>query len=182
LVSAGGSPAGTQFAAANVDQLVILADSLDKVRASDARLEPLLRTSGHHVTTSPFSVALVRPGEGEADEEWTKLVDTVNAEAVKEIATDTLGNAESARVLFEEMGEREALLKFGAAGAQLKLVGTPESVAAQLIELHKTTRSRNALVAFPLWSPQELQTFTPVLKILRDAGVWQPPEQHNYSW
>lgn len=182
LVSAGASPAGAQFAADYCDQLVTLANTEELVRVVDDRLAALTVDNKRQVGTCPFSIALIREGEGEAEEEFDGLLKSLNVEATKEISADVLGSIESSRSMYEAMGADEATLAFGGAGSVLKLIGTPEKVAEQLISLKANTASTNLLINFPLWSPEELRTFSHVLPHLRDAGIWTPPEERNHSW
>ncbi|PBC51765.1 LLM class flavin-dependent oxidoreductase [Rhodococcus sp. ACPA1] len=182
LVSAGASPAGAEFAARFCDQLVTLANTEELVREVDRRLAALTEKSKRAVGTCPFSMAIVRPNEGEAEEEYARLLQTLNVEATKEIAADVLGSIESSRSMYEKMGEDEATRAFGGAGSVLQLIGTPEQVAEKIISLKRTTATSNVLINFPLWSPQELESFSPVLPYLREAGVWSPPQERNWSW
>ncbi|YCN57655.1 LLM class flavin-dependent oxidoreductase [Rhodococcus erythropolis] len=182
LVSAGSSPSGTAFAAKYCDQLVTLANTTRAVHDVDTRLAEMTSKNNRTVSTTPFAIALVRKEEGKAQEEWNDLVTSLNVEATKEISADVVGSIESSRALYEKMGEDEATHAFGAAGSMLKLIGTSEQVANQILSLKSATTVNNILVNFPLWSPQELQSFAPVLDHLREAGVWTPPSQRNYSW
>ncbi|AHH19919.1 luciferase-like domain-containing flavin monooxygenase [Nocardia nova SH22a] len=182
LVSAGASPAGMAFAAQFCDQLVTLASDEDALRTVDTRLTAATATTGRRVTTCPFAIALVREEEGRAQEEWERLRGSLNPAATKEIAADVLGSIESSRAQYEAMGEEQATMAFGGAGSMLKLIGTPEQVAEQLISIKRNTSATNILINFPLWSPEELAGFTPVVSHLRDAGVWTPPDTRDYSW
>ncbi|MFI9534356.1 LLM class flavin-dependent oxidoreductase [Nocardia fusca] len=182
LVSAGASPAGAQFAAQFCDQLVTLANTEERVREVDARLATLTAKTQRTVGTCPFSMAIVRPGDGEAEDEYARLLDSLNVEATKEIAADVLGSIESSRSMYEKMGEEEATRAFGGAGSVLQLIGTPEQVAQKIISLKQNTATTNLLINFPLWSPAELETFAPVLAHLREAGIWSPPEDRKWSW
>ncbi|MEU1997983.1 LLM class flavin-dependent oxidoreductase [Nocardia gamkensis] len=182
LVSAGASPAGAQFAARFCDQLVTLANTEELVRDVDNRLAALTARTQRTVGTCPFSMAIVRPGDGEAEAEYARLLESLNVEATKEIAADVLGSIESSRSMYEKMGEDEATRAFGGAGSVLQLIGTPEQVAEKIISLKRNTATTNLLINFPLWSPQELQSFTPVLAHLREAGIWTPPQNRKWSW
>lgn len=181
LVSAGASPAGVEFAARYCDQLVTLAIQEEKLQALDAQLAEL--TGGRRtVAPTPFSMAIIREGDGEAEEEHARLLESLNRAATFEIAGDVLGSIETARALFDKMGEEQAALAFGSGGSVLQLIGTPEQVAEKLISVKRNTGSTNVLINFPLWSDDELRTFRPVLEILREAGVWTPPSERDFSW
>lgn len=182
LVSAGASPAGAQFAAEHCDQLVTLANTEELVRVVDDRLAALTSENKRQVGTCPFSLALIREGEGEAEEEFANLLKSLNVDATREISADVLGSIESSRSMYEAMGAEEATIAFGGAGSVLKLIGTPEKVAENLISLKENTASSNVLINFPLWSPDELRTFSAVLPYLREAGIWSPPDQRDFSW
>jgi len=84
--------------------------------------------------------------------------------------------------MFEKMGAEEAAIAFGGGASVLKLLGTPRQVAEQLIALKKSAAVSNILINFPLWSPAELRTFSKVLPYLREAGVWTPPSERDWSW
>ncbi|SNS82626.1 LLM class flavin-dependent oxidoreductase [Rhodococcoides kyotonense] len=182
LVSAGASPAGTAFASQYCDQLVAMGNTPDMVAQTGTRLNDLAEQNGRTVGLCPFSMALIRDGDGEAEEVFEQLLTTLNVDATAEIAADVLGSIESSRAMYEKMGPEEATKAFGGAGSMLKFVGTPEKVAEELISLKSTSGATNLLVNFPLWSPDELKSFSPVLDILREAGIWSPPSERNYSW
>lgn len=184
LVSAGSSPAGMRLAVTHCDQLVIAGNSIDKIHDVEHRLLPLLEASGRagEVTTSPFTIAIVREGDGEAEEEYERLTRSLNVEATMELAADIIGDIESIRALFADQGFEQAAQQWGSGRAIYKLFGNAEQVASQLIDLHDQTTTRNVLVNFPLWNPDEVRNFRPVLEHLRDAGVWERPEEKDYSW
>lgn len=182
LVSAGASPAGTDFASRYCDQLVALGNTVDVVADTGHRLSDLTAQSGRDVGLCPFSMAIIREGEGEAEELYHQLLETLNVEATKEIAADVLGSIESSRAMYDKMGEEQATRAFGGAGSMLNFIGTAEQVAEQLLEVKAATDASTVLVNFPLWSPDELKTFSPVLDHLREAGVWSPPESRGFSW
>jgi FMNH2-dependent dimethyl sulfone monooxygenase len=184
LVSAGASPAGMAFAAAHCDQLVVAGNSIEKIQTVDERLATVLRDSGRTapLSTTPFTITIVREGEGEADEEYERLTKSLNTEATMELAADILGDIESIKSMFAGQGAAEAARAWGSGQGILKLFGTSEQVAEQLIALKAETSTTNVLINFPLWNPGEVQGFRTVLDHLRDAGVWVPPSERNYSW
>jgi FMNH2-dependent dimethyl sulfone monooxygenase len=182
LVSAGASPAGTQFAADWCDALVTLAKDDDGLRAVDNRLRALTAVNHRTVGTWPFCVTLIRDGEGQAEEEFEQLLESLNAEAARELAADILGSIQTAAAMFEKMGEEQAIRAFGSGGAEVQLIGTPEQVAAKLISLKQNANASGALLNFPLWSPQEIRGFAHVLPYLREAGIWTPPRERGWSW
>ncbi|MGE9808950.1 LLM class flavin-dependent oxidoreductase [Janibacter sp. G1551] len=180
LVSAGSSEAGMAFATQYCDQLVVLAPDEATVNGIDDKLNQ--QKAKRKPEISPFGMAIVREGDGEAEEILEGLKKSINVEATREISADVLGSIESSRALYEKMGEEEATLAFGGAGHLMNLVGTPEQVAERLISLKKNTNTGSVLINFPLWSPAELEGFAAVLPYLREAGVWSPPEERGYSW
>lgn len=182
LINAGASPAGSAFAAQYADMLLTMAESEDRVREVDERISALTAPLGRSVSTAAFCVSLVRQGSGEAEEEWDRLSQSINMAATKELAADILGGVESMKGIFAEMGEEEAARVFGSAGSTIPLVGTPEQVAEKLISLKLNTNATGAFINFPLWSPDELRQFAPVLPYLVEAGVWQPPNTREHSW
>jgi len=184
LVSAGSSAAGMDLAATHCDQIVIAGNTIEKIREVEHRLGPLLDKHGRagEVSPSPFAIAIVREGDGEAEEEYERLTRSLNIEATMELAADILGDIDSIRAMFADQGFEEAAQAWGSGRAIFKLFGTSEQVAQQLIDLRSQTTTRNVLVNFPLWSPQEILNFRPVLEHLRDAGAWTRPEDKEYSW
>jgi FMNH2-dependent dimethyl sulfone monooxygenase len=182
LVNAGASPAGTQFAADWCDALVTLGTDDDGLRAVDSRLRALTAANHRDVGTWPFCVTLIRDGDGQAEEEFEQLLKSLNAEAARELAADILGSIQTAKAMFEKMGEEQAIRAFGSGGAEVQLIGTPEQVAARLISLKQRANSSGVLLNFPLWSPEEIRGFGRVLPYLREAGVWSPPQEREWSW
>lgn len=182
LVSAGASDAGLAFAARHCDNLVTLANSVDGLNKVGNKLAAITEQNGRSVGLCPFSLALIRDEEGRAEEEFEGLLKSLNVEATREIAADVLGSIESASSMFNKMGSEEAAMAFGGGGSVLKLIGTPRQVAEQLITLKQQTATRNILINFPLWSSQELKTFSRVLPYLQEAGIWTPPSERNWSW
>lgn len=182
LVSAGASDAGIGFAAQFCDQLVVLAPGEARVNELDAKLSTRTEKTGRSIGISPFGMAIVREGDGEAEEVYERLKTSINVQATREISADVLGSIESSRALYEKMGEEEATLAFGGAGHLMNLVGTPEQVAERLVSLKQHTNTGSLLINFPLWSPAELESFGAVLPYLREAGVWVPPEARDWSW
>jgi dimethylsulfone monooxygenase len=182
LVCAGASPAGTQFAADWCDALVTLAKDDDGLRAVDDRLRALTAVNKRTVGTWPFCVTLIRDGDGQAEEEFGQLLESLNAQAARELAADILGSIQTATAMFEKMGEEQAIRAFGSGGAEVQLIGTPEQVAAKLISLKQNADASGVLLNFPLWSPAELRGFARVLSYLREAGIWTPPQERGWSW
>ncbi len=186
LVSAGASPAGMAFAAQHCDQLVVAGNSVEKIQAVDSRLEQVLVDSAPHRTsplsTTPFTITIVRENEGEAEEEYERLTRSLNVDATMELAADILGDIESIKSMFAGQGAAEAARAWGSGQGILKLFGTSEQVAQQLIDLKAETSTSTVLINFPLWNPEEVTGFRGVLNHLRDAGVWVPPSERNYSW
>jgi FMNH2-dependent dimethyl sulfone monooxygenase len=182
LVSAGASPAGTQFAANWCDALVTLGTNDDDLIKTKGRLDALTDQNGRHVGTWPFSIVLIREGEGEAEEEFERLLDSLNAEAAAELMADILGSIQTAQAMFEKMGREQAIREFGSGGAEIKLIGTADAVAERIISLKRNAGADGVLLNFPLWSPAEISGFAKVLPKLREAGVWSPPEERVWSW
>lgn len=183
LVSAGASPAGIGFAAAHCDLLVVAGDTADKIRAADSRLEELLDGNGRTgmVSTSPFAIAIVRDGDGEAEEEYERLTRSINYAATTELVADIMGDT-SARQLFDGMSHQEAGVAWGSGRGILKFMGTADQVAEQIVDLKKNTSISNVLINFPLWSVEEVLSFRPVLERLREAGIWSPPADRDHAW
>ncbi|MTD54956.1 LLM class flavin-dependent oxidoreductase [Amycolatopsis pithecellobii] len=184
LVSAGASPAGMTFAAQHCDMLVVAGNSVEKVHETEQRVEPITKAVGRAeaLGVSPFAIAIVREHEGEAEEEYERLCQTLDYDATVELTADILGDIKSIEALFEGMTKEQAARAWGSGRGILKFLGTADQVAEQLIAMKRHTATTNILINFPLWNPREVLDFRPVLDRLRDAGVWSPPEDRNYSW
>lgn len=184
LVSAGASPAGMRFAAEYCDQLVVAGNSIEKVQQTGQRVEDVLSQTDRDspLGTTPFTIVIVRDGEGEAEETYERLVRSLNEEATVELAADVLGGIDSVRALFAEQGRAAAARAWGSGQGILKLLGTSKQVAQQLIDLKANTSTTNVLLNFPLWNPLEIKSFAPVMDHLREAGIWSPPSERDYSW
>lgn len=184
LVSAGASPAGMKFAMQHCDQLVVAGNSIEKIQAVDARVDELLAKTGRTepLGTAPFTITIVREGEGEAEEEYERLVRSLNVDATMEIAADVVGSIESIRNAFADQDPQAAARAWGSGQGILKFLGTSEQVAEQLIQLKQETKTSNVLINFPLWNPDEVRGFGKVLNHLGEAGVWVPPKERDYSW
>ncbi|MCS8129879.1 LLM class flavin-dependent oxidoreductase [Pseudomonas aeruginosa] len=181
LVSAGASDAGIAFAARHCNDLVTLANNLDGLKKVSAKLSSQAQTHDRRVGLCPFSLAIIRDEEGRAQEEFDGLLKSLNVAATREIAADVLGSIDTARSMFAKLGSEEATMAFGGGGSVLKLLGTPRQVAEQLIEMKTQVSLSSILINFPLWSPQELRTFSKVLPYLREAGIWCPPCERSLA-
>jgi len=184
MISAGASSAGVGFASRYCDMLVVAGNTTEKIQETDARLTTLLEANGRsgQVGTSPFTIAIVRDGEGEAEEEYERLTRSVNYDATYELTADIMPGVESVRALFAGMTHEEAGLAWGAGRGILKFMGTAEQVAQQIIDLKRDTLTTNILVNFPLWNVPEVLSFRKVLDLLREAGLWTPPSEREYAW
>lgn len=184
MVSAGASPAGMTFAAEHCDMLVVAGNSVDKVLETEQRAESIAQSVGREAPlgVSPFAIAIVRENEGQAEEEYDRLCQTLNYDATVELTADILGDIKSIESMFEGMTREEAARAWGSGQGILKFMGTADQVAEQLIALKSQTDTSNILINFPLWSPREVLDFRPVLDRLRDAGIWSPPEVRDHSW
>jgi FMNH2-dependent dimethyl sulfone monooxygenase len=184
LVSAGASAAGVGFAADNCDMLVVAGDTAEKIHATEDKLRSVLDGAGsaRQVTTSPFAIAIVRQGEGEAEEEYERLTRSINYAATAELTADILPGVASVKSLFAGMTHEEAGLAWGSGRGILKFMGNAEQVAAQIIDLKKKTSVSNLLINFPLWNVGEVLGFRTVLDHLREAGIWTPPSDRAYAW
>jgi len=185
LLNAGGSPAGTALSARYCDYQVILARAADDVIKAAQRLASLAGGYGRDPRAArvvPFALAMVRDGDGEAEEEYARCLATLDEESVLGIAGDIYGSVESAREMFNSVGQDEAMRRIGGGQAMLPLIGRPADVAETLITLHRETDAAAVLVEFVPWGPARVRDFAKVFDALREAGVWDPPAQHEWSW
>jgi FMNH2-dependent dimethyl sulfone monooxygenase len=164
--------------------LVVAGNSVEKVHETEQRAVPISEAVGRTepLGVSPFAIAIVRENEGEAEEEYERLCQSLNYDATVELTADILGDIQSIEALFEGMTRDEAARAWGSGRGILKFLGTADQVAEQLIEMKRRTATSNLLINFPLWNPREVLDFRGVLNRLHDAGVWSPPETRGYSW
>jgi dimethylsulfone monooxygenase len=176
LVCAASSGRGRAFTAAHCDYLFASLASLDglpKVRSELAELAgKAQRQSSPEILA--FADLLIREEPGRAQEEYTAMTQSVDADAEK-AWVKTLAN--TLMKLAPQVNSRPA----SSAGI-LPLVGTAAEVAEQIISLRETVGLNGILFRMLLWDFSEAQALAPMLSILRKAGVWKPPCERGHSW
>jgi alkanesulfonate monooxygenase SsuD/methylene tetrahydromethanopterin reductase-like flavin-dependent oxidoreductase (luciferase family) len=121
-----------------------------------------------------FADLLIREEPGRAQEEYTAMTQSVDADAEKAWAK-TLAN--TLIKLAPQVNSRPA----SSAGI-LPLLGTAAEVAEQIISLRETVGLNGILFRMLLWDVAKAQALAPMLAILRKAGVWKPPCERGHSW
>jgi alkanesulfonate monooxygenase SsuD/methylene tetrahydromethanopterin reductase-like flavin-dependent oxidoreductase (luciferase family) len=79
--------------------------------------------------------------------------------------------------------ENERLLRVGSRGGGQLLHGSPRTVVAEIVRLHREYGCRGLAFSFPVWSPDEVhRSLLSILPLLVEAGVWISPHERGWSW
>lgn len=62
------------------------------------------------------------------------------------------------------------------------LVGSPETVAEQLLDLHRETGVRGFMFLPVMYDAEQIQLMGEVFPYLQKANVWTPPAERGWSW
>lgn len=175
IVSAGSSPAGLELAARYADYLFVpSAGSPERIAAAHARV------AGAKLQTN--LVVLLRDSDDEAHELAASLRAAVDTDVVREYVDSISGVSTTYRGLLDERREEE-LRDLGTSSNVAQLAGSPETVAAGLIALHRDVGIRGLALNFTSWHPSEIRRFsTQVMPLLAEAGVWRSPRERGWSW
>jgi len=171
IMSAGVSPAGREFAAKHADLNFILAADLDAARKVAADVRALARRHGREVSIWGMVCLVVRDTEAEARKYFDYYV---NQRGDWEAASNLYGVLanESQSV---DPAEREAHLRNLVAGyAGFPLVGTPEQVAAALVDCHRVVGLDGVTLSWVNYREGIQQFGDQVMPLLADAGVRKP--------
>jgi FMNH2-dependent dimethyl sulfone monooxygenase len=187
VVSAGASDAGLAVAARYADYLFVPA-ALDaaKLAAMRERFDPHLRRAGRAREEVAFQVnpvVVLRDSDEEAEAAVADIRAGVDLDVAREYIATMMGYSQTFDSLYKDHGiDDDALRDRGVTSGARRIVGGPETVARELIELH-ALGIRGLAMNFVDWHSSELRRFGDrVLPLLRDAGVWSPPQERGYSW
>jgi dimethylsulfone monooxygenase len=166
LINAGNSPAGLDFSARNVDINFAAAHSLEEARTYSARVRDLARTEYRRSLSVMMSAFVIcRDTEAEARQVQAHILEKGDYAGARNLAT-TLGLQSSSFDSQVSAGLDPFVLSFGA----YTIVGNPEQVAEQLVELSRAGMD-GVILAF-LDYYEELTYFDEhVMPLLRQAGV-----------
>ena len=188
LVQAGGSKEGRDFAAKHADYNFMVAMSPES--GAELLTDTRQRTSafgrqGDDVK-SQFAVLLfMRETDEEAHAFYQQVVSSLDTEAINEYKNAAFGpeGSHSARAMYDDMEEQEVLEHWGIGQGLFRLIGSPKTVAEELIAMYGIGLLDGFAVSFPVWHEWEIRNFAEkVLPILKSAGVWLPPWEREWCW
>lgn len=171
VMSAGVSPAGREFAAKHADLNFILAADLDSAQEIAADVRGLARRYGREVMIWGMVCLVVRDTEAEAREYFDYYVNQRGDwEAANNLYRVLSNESESV-----DLNERDAHLRNLVAGyAGFPLVGTPEQVAARLVDCHRVVGFDGLTLSWVNYREGIQQFGEQVMPLLVDAGVRKP--------
>lgn len=165
LVNAGASAAGREFSAKHVDFNFITMNSLETGRALAADIKQRARHYQRDIGVLGYGYILCRETEAEAKRDLDHILDNTDWQACKNIMA-VLGMQSEG---FNEQ-IKEFALSFAAGWGGYRLIGTPEQVVEQLVDLEQAGIEGMALI----WNDylEELDFFEDrVLPLMREAGL-----------
>lgn len=188
LVNAGSPATGIDFAAKQCDWLFCLGD-LATVRSAADQLEKRAAGYGRHVESFTFAWLLIADTDARAQALYREIADALDEEAVdtfilRGIEGSQSGHAEPGQTkpsafkppegmrLREVVGE-ERYLAAGIGLGGKHMIGSAQTVAEQLREMHIEGRQRGIMLSFFDYFDGLERLERDVLPILRQMGIWQ---------
>lgn len=189
LVNAGSSPTGIDFAAKQCDWLFCLGD-LATVRAAADMLDECAHSYRRKVESFTFAWLLIADSDAEADALYREIVDEIDEEAADTFLLRGMQGSQSGRTgrtaseigqtfnipegvsLRQALGEERYLATAIGLGGK-HIIGSPETVAGQLLELHMAGRQRGIMLSFFDYFDGLARLERDVLPILKKMGVRQ---------
>jgi len=165
LVSAASSARGRRFAVEHCDYLfasITAPSDVAEIRQDLADNAP----GGPELPILLFCTVLIREQPGEARRLWDRIQDSLHPEAQK-VWSSQLAKATHGGKLTRDYPV---------------LLGTPEEVAAQMIELQSETGLAGFVVRMPFWGEEEAGRVGAVLARLEEQGVWCRPQDRHHCW
>ena len=165
LVNAGASEAGREFSAKHVDFNFITMNSLETGEALVKDIKARARNYARDIGVLGYGFILCRDTEAEAQDALDNILEQTDWKAAENIMNVLDIQSEG----FNEQ-IREFALSFAAGWGGYRLVGTPEQVVEQLIELEQIGVEGMALI----WHDyaEEMKYFGErVLPLMRQAGL-----------
>lgn len=185
LFNAGVSPAGQELIASECDYgFFTVVEDLEKVRKPVEQLAARAEANGRN----PLEVNLVggvsvltAATTREAEDRFAELRETIDMDSARSWLDSFLGRSKTYQDTHS--GERdEAARSIGVASGAKPLVGTPQDVAEQILEIHRATGLRGYQILPLTWSTPGLLSLGETFKTLGKAGVWTSPEDRGWSW
>lgn len=117
----------------------------------------------------------------EAAEKYQWIRDTLDMDCARDIATELMGGSETYKANYE--GEFDDIARtLGIACGSRVLVGSPSSVAEQILDLHRSTGIRGFMFLPSLYADEDIELMGEVFPYLEKADVWTPPGERGWSW
>ncbi len=167
LVNAGSSEAGREFSAKHVDFNFISINSLDEARGLIGDVKRRAATYGREIGAMSMGLVMCRETEQEAKALYQNILEHGDWEGADNIM-ELLGVESSSFGGPEEI--RKLASRFVAGWGGYHLIGTPEQVVDQLLELHGL--GLDGLVLAWLDYHEEMKYFGErVMPLMRQAGL-----------
>ena len=166
LVSAASSARGRRFASKHCDYLFASPGNAQECAALAADLEKQSGDCGR--ADRPRILILcsgfIRDEPGRAREEYAQMMESQDKEAAAVWAAQ--------------------ITKLDKKPSQqmLELHGTTDEVAEEIVELCRNGAAGGLIIRPPIWKPEEVRRFGPVMERLGKAGLWQPPRARGFAW
>lgn len=185
LFNAGVSSAGQDLIASECDYgFFTVVEDLAKVRKPVEELAAKAVANGR----DPLEVNLVggvsvltAATTREAEERFAELRETIDMDAARGWLDSFLGRSQT--YLETHSGERdEAARSIGVGSGAKPLIGTPEDVAEQILEINRETGLRGFQILPMTWSTQGLLDLGRMFTTLEKADAWTAPANRGWSW
>lgn len=185
LFNAGVSAAGQELIAGTCDfAFTPLPDDYSKVRKTVDSLAERTEAAGRDpldVNMAGAVGVLLGRTDAEAQEKFEWVRDSLDMGAARDIATELMGGSETYQENYE--GEFDDIARtIGLACGSKVLVGSPETVAEQLLDLHRETGVRGFMFLPVMYDAEQIRLMGEVFPYLQKADVWTPPSERGWSW
>ena len=188
LVQAGGSKEGREFAAKHADYhfMVAMSPESGAELLTDTRERTLKFGRQADDVKSQFAVLLfMRDTDEEAQAFYRQVADSLDTEAIIEYRDAVFGpeGSHSAKAMYDGMGEQEILEHWGIGQGLFRLIGSPQTIAEELMEMYTVGLLDGFAISFPIWHEWEIRNFAEkVMPILKAEGLWVPPWERDWCW
>ncbi|MBY8885459.1 LLM class flavin-dependent oxidoreductase [Streptomyces sp. PTM05] len=185
LFNAGVSPVAQELIADTCDfAFTPLPDDYAKMRAM---VEGLAERTERH-GRSPLEVNMAGAtgivlgrSDREAQEKYDWVRESLDMDCARDIATELMGGSETYKANYE--GEFDDVARtLGIACGSKVLVGSPSTVAEQILDMHRETGIRGFMFLPSLYAAQDIELIGQVFPYLEKADVWTPPADRGWSW
>lgn len=166
IVNAGASDRGERFAAELCDYLFTLGTQPADVAAVTERAHGLAARVGRgpdELRIVASNYCLLDEDAGRAADAWAEIEDSMgSSSAVAKMAS---------------VAGRDDSRKIGRA-----LVGTPDDVAAMMVERYHEYGYRGLMLMVPYWNEGDMRCYARLFHLLEAAGVWRPRAKRASLW